>query len=271
MKIILTLITLMSYCQLVYSQVGIGNNVNTFDDSEILKIESSNKGVLLPNISIPDLNEPEPVTNPENSLFVYNTNTTTGTGFYMWKDNKWNPLINSTNVYKYLGIVSSYTAISNNGVNDSTPNGAVGYTVGEVAADHDWQLIPNLTQTFPVYSANNNVAINVGGIVQANSVSGATSTHSYAVAVFIDDKLASVRNFIVSGNADCLYNDFNIFMTINNLSVANHTVKVYQTYRVNLTSTTGAYLRFGERISSCSNLSNDMSRTILNVQVSEKP
>ena len=47
MKTLLTLITLMSYCQLAYSQVGIGNNVNSFDDSEILKIEASNKGVLL--------------------------------------------------------------------------------------------------------------------------------------------------------------------------------------------------------------------------------
>jgi len=267
----LTLISLMSYFQLANAQVGIGTNVTSFDDSEILKIESSNKGVLLPNVSIPDLNQPNPVSNPANSLLVYNTNTTTGKGYYLWKDNQWNPLIDSTNVYKYLGIISSFTAVSNAGIDDSTPNGAVGYTVGETISAHEWQLIPNLTKTIQIYSPANNIAINVGGIVQTNSAVSTASTHSYAVAVFIDDKLASVRNFILSGTAACLYSDFNIFMTAGDLSVGYHTIKVYQTYRVNLTNTPGAYLRFGEKISSCSNLSTDMSRSILNVQISEKP
>lgn len=253
-----------------YAQIGIGNNITTFDDSEVLKIESSNKGVLFPTISIPDLNNAAPVVNPENSLFVYNSNTISGKGFYSWNDNMWNPIINSTNVYKYLGIIKTINAVSNATISNSTPNGANTYSIGEVASSHNWQLIPNLSKSFDVYSSVNNISVNVSGIVQVNSINTTTS-HSYAVAVFIDKKLASVRNFIISGSTACLYNDFNIFMSQSNLSVGTHQVEVYHTYRVNLSESPGATLYFGGRNSSCTNLSDDMSRSFLNIELTEKP
>ena len=84
---------------LTYAQrIGIGSH--SFDDSEILKIASSNKGVLIPNLNIPNLNNASPVTSPAESLLVYNTNTTSGKGFYYWKNNKWNPLVDSSNIYQ---------------------------------------------------------------------------------------------------------------------------------------------------------------------------
>ncbi|MDD1539431.1 hypothetical protein [Riemerella anatipestifer] len=49
-------------------QVGIGTeNVHL---SEALKVEASNKGVLLPKISIPDLQQAPPVANPATSLMI---------------------------------------------------------------------------------------------------------------------------------------------------------------------------------------------------------
>ena len=92
MKTNLLLGCLVSFT-LFHAQVGIGNNVTTFDDSEVLKIVSTDKGVLLPNVSIPNLANASPVTSPANSLIVYNTNATTGKGFYYWQNNQWNPLI----------------------------------------------------------------------------------------------------------------------------------------------------------------------------------
>lgn len=271
MKTKVSLIFVISLNLFCYSQIGIGANVTSFDDSEALKIVSSNKGVLVPNISIPNLNAASPVTAPANSLMVYNTNTATGKGFYMWNNNKWNPLINSTNVYKYLGIVRSLTSVSNARFGDTSENGAAMYSIGEGPSAHDWQQIPNLTQSFEIYSPVNNISVNVGGTVQATSDNGGNTTHSYAIAVFVDDQLASVRNYIISGNGNCLYNDFNLFMIKNNLSTGIHTVKVFETYRVNLQSNTNPVLSFGEKHPSCSNISSDMSRTILNVQITEKP
>lgn len=259
----------MLLCSIVHSQVGIGSNVTIFDNSEVLKIVASNKGVLFPKFLIPDLAFAPPVTNPATSLMVYNTNIINGKGYYIWQ-NKWNPLINSANVYKYLGIIKTVNAKSNATLVDSTPNGANSYSLGESPAAHDWILIPNLSTTVTVYSPNNNVSINVDGIVQVNSTAAITR-HSYAAAIFIDNKLASARNFIISGNSTCLYHDFNVFLSASNLAVGTHTIAVYETYRVNLSSTTGAKLYFGGKLNTCSNLSDDMSRSFLNIQSSEKP
>lgn len=268
MKKLLLPIFLASF-SIFYAQVGIGNNVTTFDDSEVLKIVSSNKGVLLPNISIPNLNNASPVISPANSLIVYNTNTSTGKGFYIWQ-NKWNPLIDSSNVFKYLGIIKTSNVKSNGILADSTPDGANTYVIGEAPSAHNWVQIPNLSSTITINSPNNNVSVSMGGIVQLNSTAS-TSSHSYAVSIFIDNKLASARNFIISGSSACLYNDFNIFMTSLNLSVGTHTIAVYETYRVNLSNTTGATLYFGEKLGTCTNLSTDMSRSFLNIQTTEKP
>ncbi len=271
MKNVLNLGCLILGTLFSYSQVGIGQNVTSLDDSEALKIVSSNKGVLIPNISITNLNLASPVTAPANSLLVYNTNPTIGNGFYVWENNKWNPLINSTNIYKYLGIIKTLSRVSNATITDTTTNGAVSYTIGEGASAHDWQLIPNLSQDFDIYSPVNNISVNVGGTVQATSSNGGNTSHSYAMAIFIDDQLASVRNYFISGSGNCLYNDFNLFMTKNNLSIGNHNVKVYETYRVNIGNNTDPVLSFGGKNSTCTNISTDMSRTILNIQISEKP
>ena len=64
------------------------------------------QGVLLPNVSLTSLTSSLPIVNPANSLMVYNTNINIGKGFYFWKGGKWNPIIDSSNIYKYLGTVS---------------------------------------------------------------------------------------------------------------------------------------------------------------------
>lgn len=70
-----------------FAQQGFGTN--TPDKSSAVDIVSSKRGLLIPRISIPDLNAAAPVTAPATSLFVYNTNTTSGVGFYYWDGAKW--------------------------------------------------------------------------------------------------------------------------------------------------------------------------------------
>lgn len=74
-----------------YSQVGIGT-VNPAESS-ILDINDANndKGILIPRVNISNLNNKAPITTAtiEESLLVYNTNTTTGKGFYFWNGTKW--------------------------------------------------------------------------------------------------------------------------------------------------------------------------------------
>lgn len=70
-----------------FAQQGFGTNQP--DKSAAVDIVSSKRGLLIPRINIPDLNNAAPVNSPATSLFVYNTNTTSGVGFYYWDGSKW--------------------------------------------------------------------------------------------------------------------------------------------------------------------------------------
>ncbi len=72
------------------AQVGIGTT-NPAGGS-LLDIESAEKGILIPRVDIADLSTQAPVTGDltsSESLLVYNTNTTTGKGFYYWDGTQW--------------------------------------------------------------------------------------------------------------------------------------------------------------------------------------
>ncbi|MFK7799750.1 MAG: hypothetical protein AB8E82_20010, partial [Aureispira sp.] len=71
--------------------VGIGTNNPAL--SAKLDIEAIDKGVLIPRISIPNLNGAAPVATPATSLLVYNTNTATGEGFHYWNGIQWVKLV----------------------------------------------------------------------------------------------------------------------------------------------------------------------------------
>jgi len=74
----------------IFSQnVGVNGDGSSPDASAILDVKSSDKGVLVPRVDIIDLSTAAPVTTPTTSLLVYNTNATTGPGFFYWDGAKW--------------------------------------------------------------------------------------------------------------------------------------------------------------------------------------
>lgn len=84
-----------------FSQVGI--NTTNPDASSMLDITATDKGLLIPRISIPNLNAAAPITSPATSLLVYNTNATTGIGFYYWDGTKWTSISGGTNYWTKVG------------------------------------------------------------------------------------------------------------------------------------------------------------------------
>lgn len=108
---------LILFPMFLHSQVGI--NTTTPDTSAMLDINSSDKGILIPRISIPNLNTSNPITSPAISLLVYNTNTTTGVGYYYWDGLKWIALTGSPNYWTKAG---------NDIYNNNTGNVGVGTT-----------------------------------------------------------------------------------------------------------------------------------------------
>lgn len=274
MKKIIILFLLSHTCAL-FAQVGIGDNVTTFNPSEVLKIVSDNKGFIIPNINISNLSNPTPLNinasnNAENeSLMLYNTNTTTGKGFYIWRPNGWSALLNSTNAFKYLGVVNSLNKTSNGRALISSPSGANTYAINSAPTATGWVQIPNISQVIDIYSPQNNVTININGIVQGTTVN---TSNSYAIAIFLNDQLKTVRNYIFDIPSNCTYNDFNLMSTLKDLPVGQNTIKVYAIYRAQVgSSASNATLSFGDKISTCTNLTSDMARTVMNIQISEKP
>lgn len=73
-----------------YPQVGI--NTNTPDQSSVLHINSSNKGVLLPQYDlITATSNVTPIANPANGLVIYNKGglSTLQKGYYIWIRDQW--------------------------------------------------------------------------------------------------------------------------------------------------------------------------------------
>ncbi len=77
-----------------YSQVGIGTQ--TPNESSQLDIVSNSKGVLIPRISLTSHTDQTTITGGNvNSLLVFNTNNTIGSGYYYWMSDKWLRIINA--------------------------------------------------------------------------------------------------------------------------------------------------------------------------------
>ncbi len=77
MKKLLTIVTLFIMCSLSYSQVGIGTT--TPDPSAILDITTTEKGLLIPRMTLTEKNA---IPSPATGLLVYQTDGTTGFWYY---------------------------------------------------------------------------------------------------------------------------------------------------------------------------------------------
>ena len=81
--------------------VAINNDASLPNVASILDVKSTNKGILIPRIALTGTNDVITVPNRIESLFIYNTSTTTGAnavspGFYFWNGTAWIRLTTNT-------------------------------------------------------------------------------------------------------------------------------------------------------------------------------
>jgi len=81
----------------IAQNVGINDDNSAPDQSAMLDIKSSDKGLLIPRVQLDDMNTTDPVTNPANGLLIYaNSTSSEDEGFYYWNGSKWVKLITTT-------------------------------------------------------------------------------------------------------------------------------------------------------------------------------
>ena len=104
----------------VMSQVKIGDNATTINSASLLELETTNKGFVLPRVSITDVSSSSPLNaGLLTGTVVYNTNSSTtggsGTGIYYWNGSTWNFLANTTITGNYWSLLgNSGTSASSN-------------------------------------------------------------------------------------------------------------------------------------------------------------
>ncbi|MCS6980126.1 MAG: hypothetical protein NZM15_08505 [Flavobacteriales bacterium] len=76
--------------------VGVNTDGSAPDGSAILDVKASDKGLLVPRVSLTDVTSASPITAPASGLLVYNTNASvtggSGVGFYVWLGSGWTRL-----------------------------------------------------------------------------------------------------------------------------------------------------------------------------------
>lgn len=247
------------------AQVGIGTS--TVENDLLLKISSPNKGFLIPNLSIPNLNVAAPVTSPALGLLAYN-NYSGKHGFNFWDGTKSTELVDARNVYSVLGLTISYSTSNSSPVNIITPSGALNYAENSVPGTV-WTEVPGLSKDITITQANNSVFVITEGMVQANNtVASRTNSFTYAIGIFVDGKLAGVRNYSSNYGKTYQYDFFSINTLLRNLSLGNHTVKTYVTVRVNNYALASVW-RFGGSADTTS-VNADMSKINMFIKLTEK-
>src|SRR5690554_1383210 len=118
----------------VLAQQGFGTNEP--HKSAVVDIVSTQRGLLIPRISIPDLDAAAPVNNPATSLFVYNTNTTSGEGFYYWDGAKWVRFVSGNTEQTVVVAAGENVKVDPNVVDNTTT-----YTVGVKGGTNDGQVL----------------------------------------------------------------------------------------------------------------------------------
>ncbi len=85
---------LLLLCEPLFSQVAINSNGETADPSAMLDINATNKGLLVPRVSLVSISDNNvPINNPATGLLVYNTEgNSLNPGFYLWNGTGWSSL-----------------------------------------------------------------------------------------------------------------------------------------------------------------------------------
>ena len=173
----------------LFLQAQVGINTTTPDASSMLDINATDKGLLIPRVSIPNLNAAAPITTPATSLIVYNTNATSGIGFYYWDGAKWTP---------FTGGPNHWTKVGNDIYNNNTGNVGVG-TVTPTTKFHIENIGTASSLLNQNFETNSIAPCTTGGSANWATQTGVKNAGTYGVksGTIIDSQTTQMSHTVV--------------------------------------------------------------------------
>lgn len=159
------------------NNVGIGTN--TPEASAILELKSDNQGLLIPRITLSDLNNANPVESPAIGLLIYNVGGSIENGFYYWNGSQWELLGSGENpVQQCYNLQEAYDCggASSGGVINTQP-GAPVMINSSVDANPALQVV----------HSGNGICLSAGNTSASGSyaaIQGTTNSNTNSAAIF---------------------------------------------------------------------------------------
>lgn len=233
--------------------------------SAILEIKDEETGVLFPRIPLLSATDNTTVPNPIYGVTVFDTNTDR---LYFWDTNltpnKWIRNFRVSDAEAILQTTTNYSNNSTTGVTiNSWPSSPPSFA--EDSSPAGWTDL-NVNVTVSPTEAANDVFISAEGMVQMNNTS--STQYSFAIGLFVDNKLKVVRKFYYPDIASCAWKKFEVNGLFKDMPTGLHDVKIYAH---NLKSTNNSRrLVYGNRAAmTCDNLNENMARIFVTAQLTE--
>jgi hypothetical protein len=219
-----------------YAQKNVGIGTTTPDNSAVLDINSSNKGLLIPRMSLQQRNA---INNPADGLMVYQTGDQGGFYFFEGKTNEWKPI---TEAKAVAGTDGDWTLIGNAaGANDfigTTNNMSLKFKVnnlnsGAISSEGNTTLGFEAGNSLGSYSTGfgwgalksstggSNVGVGAGALASSNSNNN----------VAIGTNALNGNGSIMSGETNTAVGSFSLF---NNTSGTNNAALGFSSLNSNI-------------------------------------
>jgi hypothetical protein len=188
------ILVILIFTNINAQNVGISNSLFTPDASAGLDVNFTDKGLLIPRVSLSSTNNASPITSPATGLLVYNTATVSDVtpGFYFWNGSSWVRFATG-NISSGLNCTSSNYLIKSDGTSgictDIIENNNRNIGIG-VTPNDDYKLY--------VYRPNTSYGANKTGIYSYRyGVSGSTNGGTSWSNTGID---AAIKGYSYWGN-----------------------------------------------------------------------
>lgn len=173
-----------------YAQVGIGTS--SPNSSAILEVNSKNKGLLIPSISLNSLTDASTISSPATSLLVWNngSGSLSVAGFYYWNNSQWN-------------LISTGSS-SNNGINSSSAWNTTGTNIGNYSSANTPLSLGTSTLDDLIFKVNGST---MGRLGTNNSVSFGSAASAAQNGIAIGNSSSSYQGIAIGTNASVTANE----------------------------------------------------------------